>query len=448
MPAHSDVASQIVFGLDPFWVSLAIFVATYAVIVTERINRAVVALLGSGVMIASGVLNQETAIDAVDFNTLGLLTGMMVIVAITRRSGVFQYAAFWSAKRVRAHPVGILLMLSGVTALFSSLLDNVTTVLLVVPVTLLICAELKVKVYPYLVAEIFSSNIGGTATLIGDPPNMMIGSAANLGFNDFLLNIAPVVPIVLAATLLVVLFVWRGELRTSPEARQRIMSVDERRAITDPRLLKQSLLVLALVLIGFTAGHSLHLRPATVAMIGGALLLLLYGLGHRPEDQSEKVQATFGEVEWITIFFFLGLFIVVHGIERAGILAVLAEQALSLTGGELATTALAILWISAILSSLIDNIPFVATMIPMIESMAPAFGGGEELNPLWWSLALGACLGGNGTLVGASSNLIVAGFAERAGQRIEFVRFTLLAFPLMLISILIASVYVYLRYLV
>jgi Na+/H+ antiporter NhaD/arsenite permease-like protein len=327
------------------------------------------------------------------------------------------------------------------------LLDNVTTVLLVAPVTLLITEELKINPYPYLFAEIFASNIGGTATLIGDPPNIMIGSAANISFNGFLFNLAPIVPLILLLTLIVIYFIWGRSMHATPEARERVMRFDEREAITDVRLLKQSMSVLALVVFGFVVAHPLHIEPATIAMAGAALLLLLENYTRSAEEQAEHVHKTFGEVEWVTIFFFLGLFIVVHGIETAGVLTLLANKVIELTRGDLAVTAQAILWVSAVASAIVDNIPFVATMIPLIKSMAPVFGGQEQLMPLWWSLALGACLGGNGTLIGASANLIVAGISERAGHPIRFMAFTLLAFPLMLMSIAVASFYIQWRYL-
>ncbi len=447
MHGESASLSHVIFGWDPLWVSTILFIATYALIVSEKINRAIVAGVGAGLMLTLGVLTQKQAIAGVDFNTLGLLTGMMVIVAITRRCGVFQYVAVWSAKKVEAQPWGILLMLSLVTAVLSALLDNVTTVLLIAPVTLLITEELRVTPYPYLFAEIFASNIGGTATLIGDPPNIMIGSAVGMTFNDFLLNTAPITPVIMLATLLVIYFVWGRGLKTTNEARLRVMRFRERDAIIDVKLLKQSMSVLALVVTGFVFAHPLHLEPATIAMFGAGLLLLLNNLGRDAEEQTEDVHHSFAEVEWVTIFFFVGLFIVVSGIEHAGLLQMLGDWVIELTGGDMTVTAIAILWVSAIASALVDNIPFVATMIPMIQSMAPTFGGAENLMPIWWSLALGACLGGNGSLIGASANLIVAGFAERAGHRIGFLRFMMFAFPLMLLSILIATVYIYLRYL-
>jgi Na+/H+ antiporter NhaD/arsenite permease-like protein len=398
-------------------------------------------------MILGGVLTQEAAFEGVDFNTLGLLTGMMVIVGITKNSGVFQYLAIWSAKKVNADPWGILVMLVIVTAVLSALLDNVTTVLLIAPVTLLITDSLKISAYPFLFAEIFASNIGGTATLIGDPPNIMIGSAVGLSFNDFLLNLAPVVLVILPLTLIPIYLIWGRKLSATPEHREQVMRYREIDAIKDTRLLKQSLSVLALVMIGFILAHPLNLQPATIAMFGAALLLVLDNLPRHPDDQSKRVHKSFCEVEWITIFFFIGLFIVVYGVETTGLLEILAHKVLELTGGDLSITAISIIWVSAVASAIIDNIPFVATMIPLIENMAGSFGGSEQLMPLWWSLALGSCLGGNGSLIGASANLIVAGFAERSGQPIRFLPFMLAAFPLMLFSILVSSVYVYFRYL-
>ncbi|NJM12766.1 MAG: ArsB/NhaD family transporter [Synechococcaceae cyanobacterium SM1_2_3] len=424
-----------------------IFVITYVVIMTERVNRAIVAGLSAGLMIFFGILNQEAAVRGVDFNTIGLLIGMMVIVAITRQSGVFQYLAIWSAKKVNASPWGILAMLSVVTAVTSALLDNVTTVLLIVPVALLITEELKVSAYPYLFSMIVSSNIGGTATLIGDPPNIMIGSAIGLTFNDFVFNTAPVVVVVMAATLLPIYLIWGRTLNAAAEDRQRVMDFNEREAITDSSLLKKCLAVIAAVITGFVFAHGLGLEAATIALFGAAVLLLLQCWPHGADEQSKLVTHAFTECEWITIFFFVGLFIVVHGLDSTGALKLLADQLLALTGGDLTATTMTILWASAILSAFVDNIPFVATMIPLIKAMAPTFGGPEGLMPLWWALSLGACLGGNGTLIGASANLVVAGFAERAGQPIRFVTFLLLAFPLMLMSVAISTVYLYWRYL-
>ena len=438
--------SEAIFGLSPLLVSLTIFVLTYAVSVTERINRSVVALLGAGLMVFAGVLNQAEAFHGIDLNTISLLTGMMVIVAITQKSGVFQYVAVRAAKVVKADPWGLLVMLSVVTAVFSALLDNVTTVLLIAPVTLLITDALRISPYPYLFSVIFASNIGGTSTLIGDPPNIMIGSATGLTFNDFLFNLGPVVAGIMALTLVPIYFIWGRKLSASAEDRALVMRFNERDSITDSRLLKQALFVIALVITGFVLAHSIGQEPGTIAMFGAALLLLLRVYDKQAEAQSHAIHSTFGEVEWITIFFFVGLFVVVAGIEKAGALDFMAHKIVEWTGGDFTVTAYAILWVSAVLSSVVDNIPFVATMIPVIQSMSSTFTP-EQIETLWWSLSLGACLGGNGTLVGASANLVVAGLAERAGQPIRFLPFMLMAFPLMLGSIAVSSVYLWLRYL-
>lgn len=437
---------QVIFDLSPLLISVTVFVVTYVIIVSERINRSIVALLGAGLMIFTGVLHQHEAFSGIDFNTLSLLTGMMMLVAVTQKSGIFQYVAIVAAKKVKADPWGLLVMLSIVTAVFSALLDNVTTVLLITPVALLITDSLRISPYPYLFSIIFASNIGGTATLIGDPPNIMIGSAVKLTFNDFFFNLAPVAAVVFLLTLIPIYFIWGRKLHAAPEDRAQVMAFDERQAITDVGLLKKSLTVLFLVILGFVSSHAIHQEPGTIAMFGGALLLLLQAIGKSPEQQTHETHSIFSEVEWITIFFFVGLFVVVAGVEKAGALDLLAEQLIALTGGDFKVTALTILWVSAIFSAIVDNIPFVATMIPVIQNMAPVFGA-DNLEPLWWSLALGACLGGNGSLVGASANLVVAGFAERSGQPIRFLPFILLAFPLMLGSILVASIYVYIRYL-
>jgi len=440
-------APHVIFGLDPLWVSTALLLMTYAVIMSEKVNRSVVALLGAGLMICLGVINQEAAIRGVDFNTIALLTGMMILVNITRKSGVFQYVAFWAARRAEGIPWKLMIMLSVVTAVLSALLDNVTTVLLVTPVTLMVARELKVAPYPFLFAEVFASNIGGTSTLIGDPPNILIGSATGLSFNDFVTNLAPVVVVIMALQLLATHLIWGRKMHASDEARARVLDYRPADAITDHTLLWQSLSVLGLVITGFMTARSTGLEPGTIAMFGAAWLMFLYIRGHHAEAQSTHVHEVFGEVEWITIFFFVGLFMVVAGVEHAGLLNLLANALMGATAGDPTVTALVILWSSAVLSAIIDNIPFVATMIPMIKNMAPTMGGTEGLMPLWWALSLGACLGGNGTLVGASANLTVAGLAERDGVPFKFLTYTKLAFPLMLGSIVVAHIYLYFRFL-
>ena len=443
---EAPATGHVLFGLDPLWVATALLIATYAAIMSERLNRAIVALLGAGLMITLGLLNQEQAVAGIDFNTLALLTGMMLIVAIARRSGVFQYVAIVSAKAAKASPAGILVMMGVVTALLSALLDNVTTVLLIAPVTLVICRELNVKAYAFLFAEIFASNIGGTATLIGDPPNIIIGSAAGLTFMDFVHALTPVVVLILLVNCALIHLIWGRTLSATAEAKARVMALDHRDAITDRGLMRKSVFVIALVILGFILAHSLHMEAGTIALFGAAILLMLDNLGRPVEDQHHRLIETFNEVEWITIFFFVGLFIVVAGVEHAGLLKMMADWLVSITQGDLRVMGLSILWVSAILSAVIDNIPFVATMIPVIKNMAPTFGGEQALLPLWWALSLGACLGGNGTLIGASANLTVAGIAERNGVRFKFLTYTLYAMPMMIVSVAISHVYVWLRY--
>lgn len=442
----AQAVSHVFFGLNPMWVSTCILAITYAVIMSEKVNRAIVALVGSGLMIVVGVLDQEEAIKGIDWNTIGLLTGMMILVSISRRSGMFQFLAIWSAQAAKAHPAGILFILQITTAVLSAFLDNVTTVLLVVPVTLAICGTLKVPVYPYLFAEIFASNIGGTATLIGDPPNILIGSQAGLAFNDFVYHLTPVIVIVMVVQAIMIHVLWGKDLKATPESQAAVMAMKAEEAIQDWLLLKQSLIVIGLVMVGFMLARPLHLEPATIAMLGAAILMLLDNWAHHNEKAAQNIHSTFGDVEWITIFFFVGLFVVVHGVDVGGLLNLLATKLVAATGGNMAHTGFAILWASAVLSAIVDNIPFVATMIPLIKNMAPSFGGADHIQPLWWCLSLGACLGGNGTLIGASANLTVAGIAERNGVPFRFITYTLYAFPMMLVSVAICHVYLWWRY--
>jgi Na+/H+ antiporter NhaD/arsenite permease-like protein len=439
-------APHILFGLDPMWVSLSVLAVTYAFIIAGPFNRAVVALIGAVVLVFIGALDQGEAIKGIDWNTIGLLAGMMILVSISRRSGLFQYLAIWSAQRVKANPAGILLMLQIATALLSAVLNNVSTVLLMVPVTLVIVEELELPPYPFLFAEVFASNVGGTATLIGDPPNILIGSQAGLGFNAFLANVAPVAVVVMAVQAVLVHFLWGRSLRASPESRVLVMGMNAPGMVTDWVLLRRSVMVMGVVLAAFVFAGPLRLEPATIALAGAAALMLLDNVKHRGAKQADNVHATFADVEWTTIFFFIGLFVVVHAVEASGLLALVGGKLVALTGGNLAAAGSIILWVSAILSAILDNIPFVATMIPLIKDMAPAFGGPNAIEPLWWCLSLGACLGGNGTLTGASANLAVAGIAERNGIRFGFVQYLRYGVPMTFISIAICQVYVWLRY--
>ncbi|MCP3773934.1 ArsB/NhaD family transporter [Paenibacillus sp. MZ04-78.2] len=419
-------------------IAIGLFAVAYGFIVSEKIHRTIVAMIGGILMVVLGIVSQETAIHHIDFNTLGLLVGMMIIVGITAETGLFKYIAVWSAKKAGGHPVRIMVVLSLVTAIGSAFLDNVTTVLLMVPVTFSITRQLQVNPVPFLMSQILACNIGGTATLIGDPPNIMIGSAVKeLTFMAFISNLAPIAAIILAITVPFFVLFYRKQIRTTEELRLGLMKMNEKAEIRDPVLLKKCLVVLGLTLIGFFVHQSVHLESATVALAGAFLLLLLTG--------EHFLEEAFQRVEWTTIFFFVGLFVLVSGLIETGVIAALANYAVGVTGGDVTKSAILILWLSGIASAFLDNIPFVATMIPMIQEMGTM--GVSNLEPLWWSLALGACLGGNGTLIGASANLIVAGMAAREGHPISFMKFFVIAFPLMLLSIAVANIYVYVRYL-
>ena len=418
--------------------AISIFLFSYFFIITEKIPRAVVAVFGATLLIVFGVLNQETAIHHIDWNTLGLLIGMMVIVDLTRRSGIFTFLAIWVSKKVKGDPLLLMLSLSLLTAFLSALLDNVTTVLLIVPVVISIADQLEVDPIPFLFSQIILSNIGGTATLIGDPPNIIIAGQTGLSFLDFIIHLAPVVLIITPVTLYIFYLMYRRKLVTKDALRSKLLVQNEWEHIKDYALLKKSLLVLSLVILAFTLHSVLHLQTATIALCG-AMLLMIW--------THEEPEEVFLAIEWPTLFFFAGLFVLVGGLIEVGVLDRLAEWSMSLTEGDPLLMAMLILFISAILSSFLDNIPFVATMIPLIKKLAllsqfsPA-----QTQPLWWALALGACLGGNGTIVGASANLIVIGIAEKNGIKIRYMQFLKVGFPIMLLSVAIAAVYLLIRY--
>lgn len=422
------------------YVAIAIFITAYALIISEKIHRTVIGLFGAMLMILLGIIDQETAVHHIDFNTIGLLMGMMIVVNITSETGLFNFLAIWSAKKVKAQPVALLVALSTLTAVCSALLDNVTTVLLTVPITFNIAAQLKCDVKPFLMAQIISSNIGGTATLIGDPPNIMIGSAVGLSFGDFVLNMTAISILIFIITVGLLVLIYKNDLHTKPELQDKVMRLNEHEQITDHLLLKKCLFVLAIT-IGLFAFHGmLGLESATAALTGASLLLLV-SFSHN----EEMIAKMLSKVEWLAIFFFGGLFILVGALVETGVIKMLAQEAMEITKGDLTFTAIVIIWMSAIASAFIDNIPFVATMIPLIKDMGAM--GLTNLDPLWWSLALGACLGGNGTLIGASANVVVASMAAQRGRAISFIGFMKVAFPLMILSIIISTVYVYLRYL-
>jgi Na+/H+ antiporter NhaD/arsenite permease-like protein len=412
------------------WFVGILFVIVYGIIVSEKIHRTIIALFGATLLLVLGVLAQTEAISYIDFNTIGLLAGMMIIVGITRKSGVFEYMAIKAANLAKGEPVKILVALAIVTAVASAFLDNVTTVLLIVPVTISICKALEIHPVPVFITEIMASNIGGTATLIGDPPNIMIGSAAPLGFMDFVINLTPVVIVIFIVTIFLLKIIYKNQLQTSEENKAKICAMNPAEAIKDTTILKKSLSVIGLVVIGFVAHQYLGLESATIALTGAALLLLL-----TREDPDEILHT----VEWTTLFFFIGLFILVGGLEKVGIIESMAREAVALTNGNLTATTILILWFSAIASAFVDNIPFVATFIPLIKEIGVITH--MSIAPLWWALSLGACLGGNGTIVGASANVIVSGISAREGYPITFLGYMKIAFPLMLVSIVISTIY-------
>jgi Na+/H+ antiporter NhaD/arsenite permease-like protein len=448
-----------------------IFVVAYALIASEKIHRTIVALVGAAAMLLLRLVSQGKAFggppsheavpaaahpDAaaaveyigVDWNVIFLLFGMMVIVTITRRSGLFQWIAIKAAKLARGQPVRMIILLSLVTAGLSALLDNVTTVLFMAPVTLLIADGIGIRPVPLLIAQILASNIGGTATLIGDPPNIMVGSAASLGFLDFIIHLMPIALVVLVGFVPMCLWLFRGDLKAPPDAEERVAGFDETRAITDRALCKRCLVVLTLTFLGFFTHQVLHLEPATIALGGAALLLLC---------SRANIDEILHEVEWTTLMFFVGLFVMVAALIETGIIGAIAQALIARAEHSPAGSVIALLWVSAFASGLVDNIPFVATVNPMLAELATHLGEPEMtrvamlqadvMMPFWWALALGACLGGNFTLVGASANVVVAGISERSGHPIGFVRFLRYGIPITLMSIALSTLYIWLRYL-
>ncbi|WP_432662272.1 ArsB/NhaD family transporter [Wukongibacter baidiensis] len=415
--------------------AVLIFTLTYTAIISEKINRTAIAIFGAVLMIVFQVIPQDHAFGIIDFNTIGLLIGMMIIVNILKKTGIFQYVAIKTAKVAKGDPWKIIVSFSVITAISSALLDNVTTILLIAPVTFVITDTLEMNPIPFLIPEVISANVGGTATLIGDPPNIMIGGATGLGFMDFLVNLAPVVIIIFIITILILKIIYRKSLQVDEKNKMKIFEFDEAKTIKDKVLLVKSLTVLGLTIIGFALHQFIGLESATVALFGGSFLLLISKI--EPEE-------ILIEIEWTTIFFFIGLFVLVGSLEEVGVIELLAKKMMELTGGNLFMTTIFVLWLSAIASAFLDNIPFVATMIPLIKNVAAI----SDMNvaPLWWALALGACLGGNGTLVGASANVIVGGMLEKNGHKLSFLSFMKVGFPLMIISVVISTVYLIIFY--
>lgn len=415
------------------WLAGSIFLFTYALIVSEKIHRTVSALLG-GVAMILFVVPQEKAFHAIDWNVIFLLAGMMIIANIIKETGLFQWIAFQAVRFGKGDPFRVLVILSLITAVTSALLDNVTIVVLVAPVTLFVASSLRISPVPFLIAEILASNIGGMATLVGDPPNILIGSAAHIDFVQFVLNMGPISVLILLIFLVGARFLFQKDLAIKEQSPANLTRLDANALITDPTLLRKSLIIMLGVIIGFLLHGALHLEPATIALTGATLLLLW-----SKTDPHHALR----DIEWTTLFFFFGLFITVEAVVEVGIIEMVADAALQLTGGNVSLTSIFLIWLSAIASGIIDNIPYTATMIPLVKSLGQAM----STDPLWWSLALGACLGGNLTLVGAAANVVVASLAEKSGHPISFRHFFRYGAIVTIGSLVMASGYVWIRYL-
>ena len=417
------------------WLAGVVFLVAYALIASERFDRTLVALLGGLLVVALGVIDQEEAFAAIDFNVIFLLAGMMVLAGGLSQTGFFEFVAGHAIHASRGEPFRLLIILSLITAVLSALLDNVTTVVLLTPVTLSIARTLKVSPFPYLISQILASNIGGTATLIGDPPNILIGSAAGLDFADFLINLAPVVVVILGAFLLIMRLVFGRSMEDDADRLDVIARLDPAAAIKDRRLMVRALVVLAVTIAGFLAHSAIGLEAATIALLGATVLMII-----GPLDPHEALR----DIEWNTLFFFVGLFMLVEAVVHVGIVGGVADALATATGGRQDLATIGLLWLSAIASAVVDNIPYTATAIPVVERLAET---GLAADPLWWSLALGACLGGNLTIVGASANIVVANLAARDGHPITFMQFFRYGFVVVLASLVISTLYLWLRYL-
>ncbi|MDD6919656.1 MAG: ArsB/NhaD family transporter [Eubacteriales bacterium] len=415
-------------------ISVIIFIVIMSLIVLERIHKTVAALAGAALLLLMKVFNFDTAISYVDFNTIGVLLGMMIFVAVIKRSGMFEYIAIRSAKIAKGDPWRIMVIFMFMVAFLSAFLDNVTTVLLIAPMTIAITRMLDINPVPFLLTQVFASNIGGTATLIGDPPNIMIGSSANLSFIDFIKNTAPVSIVIMLALVIMMRLLYGKKLQTTQEDIDKIMLMRENDAITNIKLFRISIIAILLLVIVFIMHATLKIDTASIAIAFGVGMLFF-----TPDDAEQIIF----DVEWSTLLFFIGLFVVVGGMVETGVVESIAQKLLEFTNGNPKLTMIILLWGSALFSSILDNIPFVATLIPMITAMEAA---GVNVTSFWWAISLGACLGGNGTLVGASANVIIAGVSNRYGHEISFRDFTKVGFPVMVVSIMISTAYLLLFY--
>jgi Na+/H+ antiporter NhaD/arsenite permease-like protein len=445
--------------MSSLMLALLIFGLCYVLIMTERLHKTIVALFGAAVMIGLGVVSQEEAFYShefgVDYNVVFLLIGMMVIINIVRETGLFEVLAVWAAQRADAKPFRLLVLLAILTAVLSAMLDNVTTVLLMAPVTLAITKRLELNPVTFLMTEALASNIGGTATLVGDPPNIMIASKAELSYLDFLVVMGPIVIVIMAVFLTALWFIFGRTMTVAPHLREAVLALSSRESVPDEAFLRRCLILLAVINVGFCVHSLVHLEPATIALLGASLFMVIGHARRKPEDAEELTYLA--EVEWKTIFFFIGLFILVGGLVKVGVIRYLADQLVAVTRGNLTGSTMAVLWGSAILSAVVDNIPYVAAMNPLIVDLARslhpeitdyvALVHQPDILPLWWALALGACLGGNGTIIGASANVVIVDIARKAGYRITFWQFLKFGFPVMIGSVALSAIYLWLVFL-
>ncbi|MDH6547736.1 ArsB/NhaD family transporter [Streptomyces sp. SAI-041] len=422
------------------WAAVVVFVVTYGLIISEKIHRVGAALGGAALMLAIGATDDKSAFfsehSGVDWNVIFLLMGMMMIVGVLKKTGMFEYLAIWAVKRARARPFRVMVMLIVITAVTSALLDNVTTVLLIAPVTLLVCERLALPAAPFLIAEVFASNIGGIATLVGDPPNIIIASRAGLTFNDFLVHLAPLSAILVVVLVALCRFLFRASFVYDEARAEEVMALEEREAIKNPRLLVQGLVVLALVVVGFVLHPVLHYEPSVVALLGAGLLIAV---------SSVETGEVLGEVEWPTLAFFAGLFIMIGGLIETGVIGEVSKSLAEAIGDDELGGSMLLLSASAVLSGIVDNIPYVATMAPITSDLVRSMGGGGD-HVMWWALAIGADLGGNATAIGASANVVVLGIAERNRQPISFWQFTKYGLVVTFVTVALSAGYVWLRY--
>ncbi|MCB5284581.1 MAG: ArsB/NhaD family transporter [Candidatus Cloacimonetes bacterium] len=421
------------------FIALLVFAAAYVFIITEWINKMLASLIGGFLLVITGIITQGEAFLAVDWNVIFFLIGMMLVISVLKKTGVFMYVAIKTAKLVRGNPLAIMMLMYAITAFFAAFLDSVTAVMILVPVVMLICHELKTTPVPYIITMAVAANMGGAATMVGDPPNVILGSAIGKTFLDFVINLAPAAIVSVLASLGLIFLFYRKQLQVSLTNRAKLMSYKEEKLITDKRMLTISLTVLGLMLLALALDGYLHIGTASISMTAGLILMIVSN-----RKKMEPVMAK--DIDWVTLFFFIGLFVIVEGLVKTGFINLLAQKVIGATGGNPRSTSMAILWLSGVFSAFVDNVPFVATMIPVLKHISQVINNAGLMDPIWWSLALGTCLGGNGTLIGASANIVAVGIAKQNDFHISFWDFTKISVVFTLVSLLISTAYILIRF--